>query len=133
MDFDWFGRTKWNCRTNAVLKHIQRLQKVIRIAINKGWQNKNPFNTFHLKPERTHRIFLTADELMKIEAKYFSLQRLQIVKDVFIFSCYTGLAFVDIERLTDGNIRNGIDGKNGFLLIVRKRTTNQIFPCYHKR
>lgn len=44
---------------------------------------------------------------MKIEAKYFSLQRLQIVKDIFIFSCYTGLAFVDIERLTDDNIRNG--------------------------
>jgi integrase len=124
IDFDWFARTKWNCRTNAVLKHIQRLQKVIRIAINKGWLNKNPFNTFHLKPERTHRTFLTADELMEIEAKEFSLQRLQIVKDIFIFSCYTGLAFVDIEHLTDDNIRNGIDGKK-WVFTYRQKTDNK--------
>lgn len=60
-DLDWFARTGWNCKTNAVLKHFQRLQKIIKMAVNRGWIQKNPFENFHYKPEKTHQTFLNPD------------------------------------------------------------------------
>lgn len=123
-NLDWFARTKWNCQTNAVLKHMQRLQKIIRMAINRGWIQKNPFENFQCKPQKTHRTFLTQDELNKIETKSFSLQRLENVKDIFIFSCYTGLAYVDIQQLSINNLQIGVDGKQ-WVYTFRQKTSNK--------
>ncbi|MEO7523792.1 MAG: site-specific integrase, partial [Ferruginibacter sp.] len=124
LDLDWFARTKWNCRTNAVLKHFQRIQKVIKIAINRGWIQKNPFSSFNCKQEKTHRTFLTPDELKSIETKIFPLKRLENVKDVFLFSCYTGLAYVDIEQLSLNNLKIGVDGKQ-WIYTFRQKTNNK--------
>lgn len=55
-DLDWFARTKWNCKTNAVLKHFQRIQKVVKVAMLKGWIQKNPFDNFHFKQEPHKKI-----------------------------------------------------------------------------
>jgi integrase len=123
-DLDWFARTKWMCHTNAFLKHVQRMQKIIKMAINRGWIQKDPFSNFHCKPEKTHRTFLTPDELKRIEEKTFSLPRLEHVKDVFIFSCYTGLAYVDIAQLTLNNLQTGVDGKK-WVYTFRQKTSNK--------
>lgn len=121
---DSYARVEWNCRTNAVLKHFQRIQKIIRMGMESGWIQKNPFDTFHCKPEKTHRTFLTPDELKRVETKIFPLKRLEHVRDIFIFSCYTGLAFVDIEQLTPKNIQSGIDGKK-WVFTFRQKTSNK--------
>ena len=88
------------------------------------WIQKDPFLNFHCNPEKTHRTFLTPNELAKIEERSFSLQRLEHVKDVFIFSCYAGLAYVDIEQLTLHNLQTGADGKK-WVYTFRQKTSNK--------
>ncbi|MEX6689564.1 site-specific integrase [Danxiaibacter flavus] len=127
-EFEIFARREWQCKTNAILKHIQRLKKVVMMAVNKGWIDTDPFINFHRKQERTHRTFLTKEELERIERKEFQFERLERVRDVFIFSCYTGLAFVDIEKLTQDNLVTGIDGKKWIYTFRQKTDTKSNIP-----
>lgn len=57
-----------------------------------------------------HRVVLTKEELIALDKKDFSIERLQLVKDIFLFSCYTGLAYVDVRKLTRKEVIKGIDG-----------------------
>ncbi len=123
-DLELFARTRWHCGTNATLKHIERMRKVIKFAINNGWLDKDPFINFNCKQEKTHRTFLTNEELERLEKKEMLLQRLEKVKDIFVFSCYTGLAYVDIEQLTIDNVVTGIDGKK-WIYTFRQKTGNK--------
>jgi site-specific recombinase XerD len=80
---------------------------------------KDPFYNFKLKTESIDREFLTKEEIIKIMEKEFSTPRIENVRDVFLFSCNTGLAYADVEKLTADNIIKGIDGS---LWIKIKRT-----------
>ncbi|OBX24471.1 site-specific recombinase XerD [Gelidibacter algens] len=95
---------------NAVMKHIQRLKKMIRLAHDIDWIDSNPFLKFKLKLEKTEREFLSAHELKIIETLDLSIARLEVVRDLFIFSCYTGISYADIMNLTSEQIVIGIDG-----------------------
>jgi site-specific recombinase XerD len=79
---------------------------------------------FEATAEKTHRTFLTAGELNSIEKKTFEIDRLEKVKDIFIFSCYTGLAYVDVEKLTTDNVVIGIDGKK-WIYTFREKTNEK--------
>jgi integrase len=59
----------------------------------------------------TKRVFLTRDELQALEEINLPIKRLEQVRDVFIFCCYTGLSYVDVEKLTPGHIAKGHDGE----------------------
>lgn len=80
---------------NGVMKHMERFRKMINVALKNDWMEKDPFKAYKLKFNRYERGFLTSEELTAIEIKEFSFERLQYVKDLFIFSCYTGLAYTD--------------------------------------
>lgn len=123
-NFDAYARQKWNCGTNAVLKHIQRIGKIVKKAVAKGWLDKNPFSDFEAKWEKTHRTYLTLDELRRIEDKVFSVDRLKRVRDLFVFSCYTGLAYIDVEKLTPNHLVVGIDGKK-WIYTFREKTNGK--------
>jgi integrase len=86
---------------------------------------KRPFIAHKAKFIKVEREFLSKDELFKIENKNFSIERLDYVKDLFIFSCYTGLAYIDVTRLTPNNIQKGIDGLN-WIYTTRKKTLNPV-------
>jgi site-specific recombinase XerD len=75
-----------------------------------------------MKRDRVDKDFLTSRELQLIEEKQFTIERLQIVKDIFVFCCYTGLAYVDVANLTESNIVNGIDGEE-WIKTLRQETT----------
>lgn len=92
--------------------------------MERGWIQKNPFDTFHCKPAKTHRTFLTPNELKRVETKIFPLRRLEHVRDIFIFSCFAGLAFVDVEQLTQKNIQSGVDVKK-WVFTFRQKTSNK--------
>lgn len=128
IEFETFARRKWQCNTNAILKNIQRLKKIVTMAINKGWIEADPFVNFQRKQEKTHRTFLTNEELERIERKESDLERLERIRDIFIFSCYTGLAFVDIEKLTPDNLVIGIDGKKWIYTFRQKTDTKSNIP-----
>lgn len=108
---------------NTVMKHIERLRKMINIAIKNEWLERDPFAKFQAKFIRNDREFLSQDDLERIEQKEFKVLRLQWAKDLFIFSCYTGLAYCDVMRLTSQNISLGIDGE--YWIMTSRKKTNQ--------
>lgn len=123
-DFEWFARTHWSCGNNAALKHIERIRKVVKKAVGNDWLVKGPFMSFEGKQSKSRRTFLTKHELETIQNKTFNIERLQKVKDVFVFCCYTGLAHIDVEKLTPDNIVVGMDGKK-WIYTFRKKNDNK--------
>jgi len=119
-----YAATKWQCRTNATLKHIERMRKIVNQAVAFNWLDKDPFVSFQGKHEKTHRTFLTQAELDRIEEKGIPMPRLARVRDIFLFSCYTGLAYVDVEKLTPDNLVIGIDKKR-WIYTFREKTGNK--------
>ena len=113
------------CGQNTIMKHIERLRKIIHLAIKNEWLEKDPFQKFSPHFIKTSRGFLTMEELKTIEAKEFSMPRLQQVKDLFVFSCYTGLAYIDVMNLTKQNLTIGIDG-NHWISTSRKKTDQPV-------
>jgi len=110
---------------NTVMKHIERLKKMIKMAIRYEWLEKDPFVAFQQKFLHVERGYLTDDELKRIEEKTFTILRLQYVKDLFIFSCYTGLAYIDVMHLTPEHIQIGID-KELWLITSREKTDTSV-------
>ena len=96
---------------NTVMKHIERLRKVVNLAIKNEWLDKDPFHQFKLKFEKKDRGYLTQDELRRIEERDFRLDRLNQTRDIFIFSCYTGLSYAEVYDLKPEHIVMGLDGE----------------------
>ncbi|MEJ7821161.1 MAG: site-specific integrase [Chitinophagaceae bacterium] len=96
---------------NGIMKHIERLKKIARLGVMMEWMPKHPFERFRLRFQKTERDFLTTQELTLLENFSFSTERLNRVKDLFVFSCYTGLAYIDLFNLTPSNLCIGIDGE----------------------
>jgi len=131
VDFEYFLRKhspvdhQRPMENNTVMKHIERLRKMIKMAIKYEWLEKDPFIAFKQKFHRFERGFLSEEELKIIEEKEFSIARLQHVKDLFIFSCYTGLSYIDLIHLSPENIQIGID-KKYWLFTSREKTDNPV-------
>ncbi|HZY39618.1 MAG TPA: site-specific integrase [Mucilaginibacter sp.] len=106
---------------NGVMKHLLRLRKMTTLAIKLEWINNDPFKNYKFKFERIEKDFLNEYELGALEKKKFELERLTIVKDVFLFCCYTGLAYVDVLNLQTENIVIGIDGED-WIKTCRQKT-----------
>jgi len=96
---------------NTAMKHIKRLKRMVTLAYRMEWIERDPFVNFKIKTEKKEREFLTKIELEHIENLTSNLRRLIVVKDIFVFSCYTGISYSDIMNLTPSNITLGIDGK----------------------
>jgi integrase/recombinase XerD len=92
------------CGHNTILKHIERLRKMIGVALRNEWIDKDPFIKFHARFIKKERHFLSPEDLKAIEAKEFAVERLGYVRDLFVFSCYTGLAYNEVMTLKPENI-----------------------------
>ena len=97
---------------NGVMKHLIRLRKMTNLAIKLEWMANDPFKNYKFKYQKVDKDFLTEKELQNLEKKVFAVDRLNMVKDLFVFCCYTGLAYVDVMNLTTDHIITGIDGEN---------------------
>ncbi|WCO02590.1 site-specific integrase [Psychroserpens ponticola] len=110
---------------NTVMKHIQRLRKMVTLAYKMEWIDKDPFIKFKPTYIKNEREFLREDELQNIIEKEFEIERLTLVKDLFIFSCYTGLSYIDVMNLNEDNIAIGIDGGR-WIITSRQKTHNKV-------
>ncbi|GAA3573251.1 site-specific integrase [Snuella lapsa] len=109
--FEYFLKTSENCGHNTTFKYVSNLKKIIRIAYTNGWIEKDPFAHYKTKYKTVDREFLSEQEIQSIIEKDFRIERLNQVKDIFIFCCYTGLAYIDVKKLSKNNIVIGIDGE----------------------
>jgi site-specific recombinase XerD len=110
------------------MKHMQRFRKILNLGVRLEWLTKNPFNAYDIRFNKFERGFLTKYELDLIEKKIFSIERLQMIKDLFIFSCYTGLAYIDAINLTTSEISIGIDGQKWIYTTREKTQTSLKIP-----
>ncbi|WP_346863816.1 site-specific integrase [uncultured Draconibacterium sp.] len=118
-DLEHYFKVTRKCNHNTTIKYIKNFRKVINLAIKNEWLSKDPFAKFQAKIVEVKREYLLKDELKNIEDLNLAFPRLDIVRDIFVFSCYSGLAYVDVANLTKNNIRLGIDGD---LWIITERT-----------
>ena len=117
---------------NTAMKHLQRLRKMLTMAYHLEWIDRDPFVRFKSSFEKREREFLSESELLKLENFHSPVNRLNIVKDLFVFSCYTGISYIDLNNLTRDNIVKGIDG-NDWLITKRQKTkTNVKIPLLDK-
>ena len=110
---------------NAVMKHIQRLRRMITLAYKLEWIDHDPFRKFKQKLTPTHRGFLTSGELQRIEKLNINSLRLKTVSDLFVFSCYTGISYIDLMLLTKESLVMGIDN-NYWIVTERQKTRNSV-------
>jgi site-specific recombinase XerD len=110
-DFEFYLKAEKNIDTNTNGKYIKNLKKIIHECQAKGWLERDPFFGFKVKHKDAEIPHLSLAELKALEEKVFLIDRLAQVKDIFLFSCYTGMAYADVIRLTSANIEIGIDGK----------------------
>ncbi len=116
---EYFLKTTRKCNHNSTLKYINNFKKIIRIALANGWMERDPFYNYKVQFKPVEREFLTQEEIMILYNKELHFDRLRVVRDMFIFSCYTGLAYSDVKKLTADDIIIGIDG---YQWIKTKRT-----------
>lgn len=127
-DFDYYLRSERSISNNSAIRIVKTLQQIVRTTLDKGWIDKDPFLNYKEKMERKVTGYLTKDEIDTIYNKEFSIKRLQQVKDIFIVSCYTGLAYVDINLLSKNDIVTNLDGTRWININRKKTNTNCKIP-----
>ncbi|MFD1602942.1 site-specific integrase [Flavobacterium artemisiae] len=122
-DFEFYLRSVRKCSNNTTLKYIANFKKIVIRAIDKEIIEKDPFKNFKGKKTKVVKKPISAKELAQLEAHQFSTERLNIVRDIFVFQCYTGLAYIDAYQLTSADIKDGVDG-NLWIISERQKTNS---------
>lgn len=122
-DFEFYLRTVRDCSNNTTLKYIANFKKIVIRAIDKEIIQKDPFKNFKGRKTKMVKKPLSTQELYELERHYFTTDRLNVVRDVFVFQCYTGLAYIDAYQLRKTDIKDGIDG-NLWIMSERQKTNS---------
>lgn len=123
-DYDFYLRSIRKCANNTTVKYIKNFKKIVNICIANGWIERDPFINFKATLKEVERFFLSEEQLQTILEKNLHTERLSLVRDIFVFSCYTGLAYIDVKKLTNDSIVIGIDGEK-WIYTNRTKTNTQ--------
>lgn len=126
--FEYYLKTVRKCSHNTAIKYITNFKKIIRIAYANDWISKDPFVGWKAKLKVVDREFLTKEEIQDIISKEFKIPRLNQVRDIFIFCCFTGLAYADVKKLSGSDIVIGIDGDRWIKIKRTKTDTRSNVP-----
>ena len=121
--FEFYLKTEKECQQNTVIRYMKCLKKITNLALANEWITKDPFIGIKFHEKEVIREFLTLDELHRIYNKEFSLDRITVVRDVFIFAAFTGLAFIDVQQLSAEHIVQDNNG-NYWIRKPRQKTKN---------
>ncbi|WP_445717763.1 site-specific integrase [Flavobacterium sp.] len=120
-DYEFWLRSVRNCANNTAVKYLKNFNKIIKLCLANDWLDKNPFANYKSKVKEVERVYLTEEEIQSIIEKDFKTERLSLVRDIFLFSCFTGLAYIDVKNLTKSHISFGIDGEK-WIFTHRQKT-----------
>ncbi len=123
LEFETYFKDVRRCNHNTTVKYLKNLKKVINMAIKNEWLEKDPFANYKVTLKETKRVHLDKSELETLKKKELPINRLDTVRDIFLFACYTGLAFIDIDNLKKEHIRKGTDDT---LWIFNERTKTKV-------
>lgn len=116
-NLEFYLKTERNCQHNSAIKHLKNLKKIVIMAINNEWMIKSPFLNIPFRIEKIDKTALTQEQVERIMNKEITNERISRVRDIFVFCCMTGLAFIDVVELKPEHIIES----NGHKLIVKKR------------
>ena len=122
VDLEFFLRTEYKYSQNTTYKCMKFFKQVINKAIRAGLITVDPFNGYKISVQRVDRGFLTEDDLKKMMEKEFASKRLEQVRDIFVFACFTGLAYIDLANLRVDNIQKMFDGR--LWIVTHRQKTN---------
>jgi len=119
--YAFYLKHKRNISHNTTMKYLVYFKKIVLICVKSGWIIRDPFFAFSMAKQEVDRRPLDDNELKAIETKRLPNERLRKVRDIFLFCCYTGLSYVDVQKLKRSEMIDGIDGKK-WLSIKRQKT-----------
>jgi len=128
MSYDFYLRSERKCANNSTVKYMKNFKKIVLMCIDNGWLDKDPFIKYKPKVKIVARDYLTKEELETMALKTYSSLRIEQVKDIFIFCCYTGLAYIDVKQLKRSEIIKGIDGQQWIFTTRQKTDTASRIP-----
>lgn len=126
--YEFWLKTFRNCNHNTTIKYISNFRKIVNRCIRSGWLEKDPFVGFKMTKKEVAPEFLTEHEVNTMAGKKFSSERLTQVRDIFLFCCFTGLAFADVRKLKASEIGVGIDGSKWIFTNRQKTDTISRIP-----
>ncbi|SJN18551.1 site-specific integrase [Sphingobacterium sp. JB170] len=121
MEYEFYLRSERKCANNSAVKYIKNFGKIIRICLANRWLTYDPFLSYKSKVKTVDRVYLTTAELQEMADKTFEIERLAQVRDIFLFCCFTGLAYADVKKLRKWEIVTGVDGEQ-WISINRQKT-----------
>ena len=127
-EYEFYLRSERKCANNTAVKYIKNFHKIINQCLANGWLIKDPFVNYKSKVKEVVREYLSEIEIEQLINKEFKSERLELVRDIFVFSCFTGLAYVDVKQLTLDNISIGIDGDKWIFKNRQKTDTTSKIP-----
>lgn len=126
--FNHYLKTKKVGNQNTVTKYVVNFKKIMRIAAANNWVNKDPFYHWKAKWKKVERDILTELELWSLIEQEFDILRLEQIRDIFVFACFTGLAYVDVKKLSVNHIVIGMDGKRWIKINRSKTDSRSVVP-----
>lgn len=121
MEYEFYLRSIRKCANNSAVKYIKNFGKIIRICLANRWLAYDPFSNYKNKIKTVDRVYLTTEELQTMASKDMVTERLSQVRDIFLFCCFTGLAYADVKKLRRWDIVTGVDGEK-WISIKRQKT-----------
>ena len=119
--FDIYLKTEYQLKPNTALTYHKHLKKTLNTGIAMNQISNNPYGSFKVSRNETHRDYLTSQELEQIRNKEIRTLRMEVVRDIFIFACYTGLGYAELKKLNNTHIHQGNDSGE-WIIIDRTKT-----------
>lgn len=123
-EYEFWLKSVRHCNHNTTMKYISNFRKIVNICIKNGWLQKDPFFGYKMTKKEVIRNYLSEIELETMADKSFPTDRLNQVRDIFLFCCFTGLAYADIKKLKRSEIGIGMDGEK-WIFTRRQKTDTQ--------
>ncbi len=110
-NFEHYLKVDRGCAQNTVIRYMKCFKKITNLAIANEWMSRDPFAGIKFHEQKVVKEFLTQDEIARLVQKEFESDRLDLVRDVFVFCIFSGLAFVDVLNLRPEHITTDHNGK----------------------
>ena len=127
-EYEYFLKVVRKCAHNTAIKYLTNFKKIVRICFGNGWITKDPFYNYKFNLIEVQREILTEYEIQAIADKEFATSRLAQVRDIFLFCCFTGLAYSDVKKLSKNHVVIGIDGEKWIKINRTKTDTRSSIP-----
>ncbi len=121
-NYEFWLKTVRKCDHNTTMKYLANFKKIVIRCVKSGKLARDPFVGFVMSKKEVEREVLNNDQLRRISQENFSAERMALVRDIFLFCCFTGLAYADIKKLKQTEIIKGNDG--GLWIIAKRQKTN---------